>query len=324
MGIFLDGFEQFDKTDDLPAQMRKAGYTISGGSLTMGTGQNGRSIVTSRTSVSISVPWTSDKMSVGLTAKFSDRGGLFSVNGMVVTNDAVTGFVRYCGTSGGAIPIKNRWYHYEVEIDKAAGTFELFINGKSQGLAKSELSLTDAQRVILKMNEYTAPRTLEGDTTNTGSDNATRSFDNVHIVDGNRFGPVTITTLFPDKSNSSEWDMHSDTDMSHAQLLGKIPSQELDRYLMTNKTGKVERMTTSSKLPSDAGQVVGIGLVGLVRKTDREDASIIFGVGARRQDINDLPFAWGYRYAGWRAESTDTRETVENSEMSLTSDIRSV
>lgn len=324
MAIFLDGFEQFDRTEDLPAQMRKAGYSIDGGSLVMGTGQNGRCITTARTTVSIAVPWTSDKMSVGFTAKFTDRGGLFSINGVVFITDAKTGFVRYCGTYGGAIPIKGRWYHYEVEMDRAAGTVELFINGKSQGKAASDVSFSNAQKVILNMNEYNAPKTLEGDPTNTGTDNAVRSFDNLHIADGDRFGPVTITTLFPDHSNRSEWDMHSEKDMSHAEVLGKIPSQELDRYLMTNKDGKVESMTSSTKIPSEYGKVVGIGLVGLVRKTDREDASIVFGVGSRTQDINDLPFIWGYRYAGWRATDQDTKESVEGSEMSLTSNIRSV
>lgn len=323
MGIFLDGFEQFDKTQDLAAQMRKAGYAIDGGSLVMGTGQNGRCITMARTSVSIAVPWTSDKMCVGFTGKFSDRGGLFSINGMTFINDATTGFTRYCGISGSAIPIKNRWYHYEVIVEKSAGTIELFINGKSQGVATSTIAIDTAQLLILKLNDYGAPKTLEGDSANTGSDNATRSYDNLHICDGDRFGPVTITTRFPDRSVATDWDIHASDTESHAVVLGSIPSQELDRYLMTNQTGRVESMTSSTKLPSDAGKVVGIGLVGLVRKTDREDASIIFGVGDKRQDINDLPFVWGYRYAGWRATDADTKEAVEGYQMSLTSDIRS-
>lgn len=324
MAIFLDGFEQFDKSDDLVAQMRKAGYAIDGGSLSMGDGQNGRCIVTARTSVSMALPWTQDKMCVGFAAKFTDRGGLFSINGMPFINDSISGFTKFCGMTGGAIPIKGRWYHYEVEVDKAAGTIELFINGKSQGKGPTTLSLTDAQKVILKMNEYTQPTTTEGDITTAGNDNATRSFDNLYIIDGSRFGPVTITTRFPDHSLRSEWELNAVTDIEHAKLLGSIPSEELDQYIMTNRDGVIETMTSSTKLPSDAGKVVGLGLVGLVRKTDREDASIIFGVGDKRQDINDLPFSWSYRYAGWRAVDSDTKDSVESSEMSLTSNIRSV
>lgn len=325
MGIMLEGFEQFDKTEDLVAQMRKAGYSIDGGNVVMGNGVNGRCVVTQKTSIGLGVPWTDDKMSFGISAKFSGRGGLFSINGNAFIADAVTGFFRYCGISGSAIPIKDRWYFYEVELDRANDTIELFINGKSQGIAKAGTSISGEQKLILKLNAYTESKTLEQvNTSNSVEDSAARSFDNMYIAGGDRFGPLTITTRFPDSSISSEWDIHTSVDMTHAQLLGKIPSEELDRYLMTNKDGKVESMTSSTPLPDEAGKVVGIGVVALVRKTDREDASIIVGIGDRRQDISDIPFVWGYRYAGWRATDSDTKETVQNSELSLTSSIRSL
>lgn len=323
MAMILEGFEQFDKTNDLAAQMRKAGYGVDGGSVVMGSGVNERGITTTRTSVSITAPWTSPKMSVGLAAMFTDRGALFSINGMVFTNDMITGFTRFSGATGSAIPIKKKWYFYEVEIDKEADTLELFINGKSQGKVKPELSMADAQKVMLKLNEYTKPPTLE-EVSQMPMDSSARSFDNIYICDGDHLGPVTITTRFPDKSIQSDWTLHSSDEMSHADALGKIPSEELDRYVMTNKNGKVESMTSSKKLPDGVGKVVGIGLVALVRKTDREDAGIVFRVGDKSQTINDLPYVWGYRYAGWRAVDTDTKSSVEDSVMSLESDIRSV
>ena len=326
MSVFFDGFEQFDKTEDLVAQIRKAGYSVEGSNLVMGDGTNGRCLVTKQTSVTLVVPWVSDKMSIGVSAKFSGRGGLLSINDNPVIADSVTGFLRWAGQSGTAIPIRGRWYFYDIQIDRASDTFELFINGKSQGVGKPDLTFAGAQNITIKLNAFQSPTTLEQVNVRVDSvDSSTRYFDNLYVTDGERFGPMTITTRFPSESITEEWDTHADGEgISHAEILGKLPSQELDRYIMTNKDGKTEVLKSDKTLPEEAGKVIGVGLVALVRKTNREDASIIFSVGNRTQDISDLPFVWGYRYAGWRVDDDPAKDSIEGAEIALKSSIRSV
>lgn len=343
MFLRLEGFEQFDKFERLDVQMRKAGYT-AGGKVKLVDGDNGRAIQARLSGVGLVVPWTTDKITIGFSGKFSSRGCLFSVSGMPFIFDLLTGSPRFAGCIGGALPLRNKWYYYETVVDRSDKSVELFINGKSQGKGVIPDG-TDMQNVRLILNDYSQQRTLENYNdywseeeikkyqesqnklpSEERGDASIRTFDNLYVKEGDPIGPVSITTRRPTDTVVNEWFIESTGDeyTDAAQLLGANPPDELEHYLRINKDGKSIQVTSSDKMPDIDGRIVALGMVALVRKTNREDASVILGIDSNAQEVTDLPFSWGYRYVGWDAPEGYTKEQAEKATMKIVSGIRSV
>lgn len=319
MALFFDGFEQFDKAESVAAQMRKADYTV-GGDVTTATGRiSGKAVSTYRSSVSRTMAWNGNIFSLGFAAKFTQRGGLCSFTGVQFILDAATGLPSFLGVLGGSIPTKAKWYYYEFVLDRAAATVTLFINGKQNGQAAMPDTLAGATSVALTLNAYGLPTSLVQE--KPAADNATRVFDDLYMYEGARLTPVQVTTRFPTNDEQTQWQVLPDS-ITHAEAVGKLPTDELDRYILTNKNGASDMFSSTTMLP-DAKKVLAIGAVGLVRKTDANSGSIEFKVGARGANITNISTAWKYQYAAWLASDSDTAETVNNSQMGVTAHIGS-
>lgn len=320
MALFFDGFEQFDKAENIGVQMRKAGYVV-GGDITAGQGRiGGRSLITYRASITRTLEWTGNLFSMGFAAKFTGRGGLCSFPGVGLIMDAKNGLPSFLGVTGGSIPTKGKWYYYEWELDRAARTVTLYINGKQNGVGQMPDTLAGATNVPLTLNAYGLPTSVGAEPGAGSADTATRTFDDLYLYEGPRLTPVQVTTRFPTKDERKEWQVLPD-DISHAEAVGKLPSEELDRYILSNKEGATDMFSSSTKLP-DNKRVIAIGAVGLVRKTDANSGSIDFRVGMRAQAVTDITTDWRYKYVTWLADG-DTADSVNNSQMGVTAHIGS-
>lgn len=318
MSLFFDGFEQFNMADDVAASMRKAGYT-AGGSLTTAAGRvAGKAISTYRSSFGRTYPFPGDKFSFGFAAKFTARGGLCSFTGGVLIMDSVNGLPSFLGVTGGSIPVKARWYYYEIEFDRVARTVEVFINNKSQGTAVMPDTLVGATEVAISLNAYGSPSSVEKPPVNE-SDSATRVFDDFYIRQDARMTPIQVTTRFPTDDVAKGWQVLPD-DISHSQAVGKLPADELDRYIMTNVDNSIDSFSSTDKLP-DSHPVRATGAIALLRKTDMDGSTVDVTVGSKSSNISDLTNKWQYYYRTWEADENDTPDSVNNSLLMLTAHI---
>lgn len=320
MGVlFFDGFEQFDKAESVPAQMRKAEYGVSGEVTTAAGRIKGKAISTFRSSLSRTLEWNGDMFSLGFAAKFTGRGGMCTFPGVQFILDSSTGLPSFLGVVGGSIPTKAKWYYYEFELNRPARTVTLFINGKQNGQGVMPDTLAGATNILLTLNAFNLPPSLVD--SKAPADQATRVFDDLYMYNGPRWTPVQVTTRFPTEDKTTEWQVLPD-DISHSEAVGKLPSEELDRYILSNKDGATDMFSSSDKLP-DGKKVLALGAVGLVRKTDANSGSIDFRVGTRSASITNISTTWKYQYATWLANDGDTATTVNNSQMGVTARIGS-
>lgn len=319
MNLFFDGFEQFNLAPDIASSMRKAGYTVGGGSIATNVGRvGGKSISTYRTSIGRSLPWTGDKFSFGFACKFTARGGICSFTGGILIMDSVNGLPSFLGVTGGSIPVKARWYYYEVEFTRSTRQVEVFINNKSQGTAAMPDTLYGANEVTVALNAYNAPTSVENPSEG-DKDSATRIYDDFYMREDARLTPIQVTTRFPTDDVRTDWQVIPEG-IAHSQAVGKLPVDELDRYILTNKDMAVDSFSSTDKLPDDH-PVLATGAIALLRKTDADGSTVDLAVGSKGSSISDLSTKWKYYYRAWDADANDTPASVNDSLLTLTAHI---
>lgn len=300
---FIDGFEQFDKADNPAAEMRLAKYTILGNVVT-GTGRKGgRSLVCSGSSVSRAWPWTGDKFAVGFAFQFDKRGALLQLNnGVTLALNISTGrpyFVN--GETGNAGPVKKRWYYCEVELRRNARQMIVFFNGRQDFVGTMPDELAAANTVTCRLNPFNAvteePATL-------------KYYDDFYMNNGGRIQPMQIITRFPNHDEGPNgWAPSTDPQASHWAMVGPLPTDKLDRYLIANVTGAEESFSSDADLP-DSNNILALGLVSLVRKTTIDNLTLTMKFGDRSIPNTDIPMEWEYRYSDVPVEG-DTADSVE-------------
>lgn len=300
--MFIDGFEQFDKADQPAAEMRIAGYTTLGNVVT-GTGRKGgRSLVCASSSVSRAWPWTGDRFSVGFAFQFDKRGGLLQLNNDVtLALDVDTGRPYIVGgTVGNAGPVKNRWYYCEVELRRNARQIIVYFNGRQDFVATMPESMAGANTMTCRLNPWNA---VEKDTS------STKNYDDFYMNNGARIQPMQIATRFPtNDAKPNSWAPSVSPTSDHWAMVGPLPAEKLDRYLIANVTGAEESFTSSQSFP-DSNNVLALGLVSLVRKTTVDNLTLTMKFGNRAVPNTNITMDWAYRYTEIPVAG-DTTESV--------------
>lgn len=311
--LFFDGFEQFDQSRDYNAQMRKADYTVAGQIYTGAGRRNGKCLTTYRSSISRTANWVDDILSFGFALKQTARGGICSLGAVNFVLDADTGNPRFLDVTGVTLPILSKWYYYEVEANRATQSLSFYINGKLDGKTSLPASLLNEEHPVITLNAYNAKPSLIDDKL---QDNATRMYDDFYIYNGARLSPVQITTRLPTSDIQKQWRVLPD-DITHFKAVGTVPTDELNRYIITHVNNAVDEFGSDTKLP-DANPVIAVGALGLVRSATADMCSIDFKVGQRVMNVGNLTPAWHYRYVNWMTDpAVDTPASVEAATLSL-------
>lgn len=303
VNLFMDGFDQYTRGEQ-PAElanfMRFADYTVSG-SATIVDGRliydaAGKAIMLNRSSVSRSYNWTQDVLTVGVAVKFSDRGGLLSVStggaNVAIWTDRATGLVNMLGLQGYVMPVKDRWYYLEVEIDRVAGEARVYLNGKLDITAPLPVDISAASVATIILNPYTIPP-------NSGNpdvqDAANKYYDDLYINSDVRLSPVQVTTRFPSSSIQSDWNTTSDEGEPNWSMSAGNPLAPLDRFLYVNADGATE--SYFSNKPVFNTPVVAIGMVSLVRKATPNPMTLVQFIDAQEVSTAAIGPLYTYRFA---------------------------
>ena len=287
---FIDGFEQFDKAENPAAEMRLANYTILGNVVT-GTGRKGgRSLVCAGSSVSRAWPWSGDRFTVGFAFKFDKRGALLQLNNEVTLALSVSSGRPYFvdAETGNAGPVKNRWYYCEVELRRNARQMIVYFNGRQDFIGTMPDTLAASNVVTCRLNPWNAVAEDIG---------STKNYDDLYMNDGPRIQPMQISTRFPTQDEGPNgWAPSVSPESAHWAMVGPLPTDKLDRYLIANVTGAEESFSSSQPM-ADSNNVLAIGLVSLVRKTTVDNLTLTMKFGERDIPNTDIPMEWGYRYS---------------------------
>lgn len=311
--LFFDGFEQFDGSKDYNAQMRKADYTVTGQIYTGAGRRNGKCLTTYRSSIARSVNWVDDILSFGFAMKHTARGGICSIGSINFVLDADDGQPRFLDVKGITLPILSKWYYFEVELNKSARTVKFYINGKLDGSTTLPTGTIDEDHPTITLNAFNAKPSLIDDKL---QDNATRMYDDFYIYNGSRLSPVQITTRLPTKDIQKQWRVLPE-DIDHFKAVGQLPTDELNRYIITHVNNAVDEFESSTTLP-DSNPVIAVGALGLVRSATADVCSIDFKVGQRVANVSNLTPTWHYRYVNWMTDpAVDTPASVEAAHLSL-------
>lgn len=299
MSLFFDGFEQFDRAETPGSEMRLADYTVTG-LIALGTGRIGtsRALILSNASVARSWQWTGENFSMGVAIKFAARGQMFSLGGgLSLRMDPETGRARIGEDSGMAAPVKDRWYYFEVVLNRTAETADVYINGK--------LDLT----VPLSAETLASPVITA--TLNPSGDHYSRTVDDFYLNDGPRVQPIQVTTRFPTADvGPNEWAPTAGPSAAHYAMVAPLPVDKLDRYLIGNVSGAEESFASIQPLPDD-NPVIGIGMISLVRKTTIDNLSMTTKFSGREVLQSDISLDWRYRFSLFALDG-DNKQSIES------------
>ncbi|QPB11442.1 hypothetical protein JT321_gp15 [Providencia phage Kokobel1] len=284
--LFIEGFEQFAFDGDIPAFMRRAGYSITG-SFGFGAGRkNGASVMMGRGRVSRPFPSTANKFSVGFAFKMVTRGNLVSLSAgevkFYVGIDQLTGLITSVSESGYIIPLRERWYYCEVELDKSTKVADVYINGKKDLSVPVPDAIAAANELTVNLRDFTE------------SDFAEISFDDFYVNTGDRIGPITVTTRMPNKDVTSEWGVAGST--SHFGAVGIVPPDLVDRFIFSGIDGATDSFKSSTPL-AETTDVRGVSVVTLIRKATVDPITVDVFTNDRVKNEASLPRDWEYRYS---------------------------
>lgn len=324
MTIHIDGFEQFYGAPPNGALIT-SGYTPGVTQWAIGTGRGvaSNALVGSQCALTRNAAWTGNKFSVGVAAQFTARGSLLwvKVGAEYVTLwlDSVNGLPMLDQVAGGAIPTINRWYYYELELDRALNTISLFVNGHPDCSAPLPAGFAAAGAVDVGIG-YRPPADYRPGVVPVPVDLGVKTFDDLYIRDGLHIGPIIVTTRFPDFNLNTEWLNSSDV-YSDAQVLSLRPPMPLDSHVASDTIGQEERFTADWVLAND-NPVVATGIVVLARKSPSLDAKLGVFIGgqagaALRQDTRTVESDWRTQYICFDAVGGDTAAGIRAAEFGI-------
>lgn len=298
MAIFLDGFDQFGRTDRPEQYIRLAGYTL-GGQATMVTGRKGGYAMSLyRANLQRTVSFTGNQLTIGFAMRYDKRGGLFAIAGegsstfvVGLRVDDTNGLMYLNGVPSYIAPLINRWYYFELEMDKSAGTITLVVNGKAD--ISVPLPAEVAGQIVLTWNAYQLA----------ANDFATKLLDDMYINDGTRLSPMQITTRFPTSTVDDDWQV---TYGSHFAAVSP-PIDTLNKYIYSGTADAHDSFKSSTPLP-DASPIRYLQLLTLYRKATSDPLSLELNIDDQKVTLTNLPRDWTYAYtpmspAGYDASS---------------------
>ena len=300
MATFIDGFEQFNG-DRGPALMRMAGYQA--GSITIVAGRKGNSRAISCYRNSFSRSWTmaGDTLSIGFAVNYNARGPLFAIgsggNNLYLWVDPTTGLLNVgtslvASTPGYVNPLLNRWYYFEMVMNRTAGTVTLFVNGKQDISATLPNFITGTLTLTYNpFNLFSNPQ-----------DYGTRSYDDIYINDGARIEPIQVSTR-----NATGDGEHIDWSFAGTGTRWQAvspPINELDKFIYTAIDGNENSFVSSSPLP-DSNPVRYLQLITMFRKATSDPMSLDFNIADQVKRESNISRDWTFRYTPFDASGFD-------------------
>lgn len=316
--IHIDGFEEFRGEQALSEALTRSDYTVTGTDWTLiagrGTTFGAAAVAAGSAKLTRVMPWTTPKFTVGIAHYFNSRGAVATVklgaNSYTLWMNPQTGLPYVNGIAGGALPTITRWYYYELEVDRAAGTMTLYINNKFDSVYALEGSLAAITAATVTLgwrdpSEYRPQLPGGGYPTDTG----VKAYDDFYMRDGARLGPIMVTTRTPSNDKHVEW-FQAATSGSHSFSLSLQPPQPLDNYVASDTIGKEERFQSGTPL-ANANPVVASGLLVMARKAPTLSAKLGVFIGGQagaplRQDTRIVGSEWRTQYVCFEQVEGDT------------------
>lgn len=321
--IHIDGFEEFAGEQYPASAFQRADYSATGQwSLVQGR-IGGAAISASRSIMSRALSWASGKFAVGFAHQFTGRGSAafltIGAKQIVLWTNPDSGLPYLNDQPGGALPTSNRWYYYEIEIDRAAATATLFINNR-QDTVFNLGAVPTAQAITVTLG-YLNPASYRTDVTPAPDDASAKSYDDFYMIDGARLGPIAVTTRFPTYDKNVEW-FRADPTKGHGFSLALHPPKPLDSYVASNDIGAEERFTSEMPL-ANTNPVVATGLVVLARKSPQLAAKLGVFIGgqngaALREATRDVGNDWKTQFIFFDKNNGDTAAGMQAADFGIT------
>ncbi|QPZ53253.1 virion structural protein [Achromobacter phage vB_AchrS_AchV4] len=321
--LHMDGFDQFANINGAAATsttLATAGYesTTSGtDSLVVTQGREAGSFAIrlrqdsttgNAASLSKTISTADPVVTFGFAYMATERSKIVQIEGLIDLEWPVG--CRLNGVDGEAIPIRNIWYYYELQVDKTAQMLRLYINNRLD--IEAPLPAEAGPMTVYKLKFGSGV---------TGTAKATQLIDDLVMSDtagtdfNARKGPIAITTRFPQADATADWEGSVAGPLW--PLVSKRPP-EASSYIQSNTSGNEATFTSATPLPNDS-PVYALGIVTRALKTDIDKRTIglVWGDGDNRlEKINaELTTENKYYYALFEAPAPGqawTKEIVES------------
>jgi hypothetical protein len=321
--IHIDGFEEFAGEQNPASAFARAEYSSTGQwALIMGR-LGGAGVSAQNAIMSRALAWTGNKFAVGFAHQFNGRGSAAFLDigstRIVLWTNPDNGLPYLNDQAGGALPTMNRWYYYEVEIDRAAATATLFINNRQDTVLA--LGGAPADQAVTVTLGYLNPLSYRTGIDPSTTDNAAKSYDDFYMIDGARLGPIAVTTRFPNADKNVEW-FAADPSINHSAALSSHPPQPLDKYVASNDIGAEDRFTSGQTLAND-NAIIATGIVVLARKSPQLAAKLGVFIGGQpgadlRSATRDVGNDWKTQFVFFDKNNADTVAGIEAADFGIT------
>jgi hypothetical protein len=320
--IHIDGFEEFAGEQNPASAMQRADYaTVGQWALVQGR-QGGAALSGNACVVSRGLPWNGQKFAVGFAHMFTARGSACWLNigdkQIVLWTSPDSGVPYLNDVPGGALPTINRWYYYELEVDRTAGTVSLFINNRPDAVLQIGQVVDQAITVNLG---YMNPASYRPGVVPVPSDSASKSFDDFYMRDGARLEPIAVTTRFPTADKHVEF-FAADPTKNHNASLSLHPPKPLDNYVASDEIGAEDRFTSGMPL-TNGNDVIATGIVVLARKSPQMAAKLGVFIGGQdgaplREDSRVVGSEWHTQFIFFNQNNDDTAAGIAAADFGIT------
>lgn len=252
---FMEPFDQYDGQDkNLLAALNSGGYKSTGNV----------AIVPGRTTASralqfeapISRTFTTTATSIVIGFAYcaqTIRSTIVSIKDVGALEWPAT--LSFGSTLGVATPIIGSWYYYELVINKAAKSLDVYINDELDFSAP----LPDAVQFMQDFEVTWSAANATG----------AKLLDDIVVIDGgtggitSRVGPVRVDVRLPTEDVISEFS--PSIEGSHFSLVDKVPPQD-GAYVKSDTSGAVDTFRSATPLPD--GDPIATGMCVIARKSD--------------------------------------------------------
>lgn len=251
----MDGFEPFAGAAVVPDVLKSAGYQATG---SVGVG-DGRKVPGKALAIDGSVGriFTSSAQKVVLAFAYkanSKRSRIVLIKDVLALN--WNDKISIGDAVGAAIPLINLWYYYEIVINKADMSIQVWIN--------NELDLTTQLPQAAQFQqtfECTWGPVVSGD--------GTKMLDDLVFIDSSagkytdRVGPVAMTMRVPTEDVLQEFS--PSTGSAHYPLVSVTPPDDA-KFIQSNQSGNMDTFRSSAVAPATG--ILAVGLTVRAKKSD--------------------------------------------------------
>lgn len=313
MTLHYDGFDQFSGYTSLSQALREAGY-LSSGDPVAGTGRHGSYGMSFDGSgfLTRTHPWATGTFSVGVAAQFATRGIILWIDHgeerLLLWVNPEDGNPYVNGHVGGSIPVKGRFYYYELELDRG-GTGQLYVNGRPDGQFTIPPQMVSATELTVGIG---VPAKSTNGYPDVQVEQSPIYYDDLYINDGPHLGPITVTTRFPSRLGENQWAKSSD--QPAWQIVSMRPPGFNDAYVVSDTVGNVDEYYSNKKL-HNTQPVIRTGMILIARKSPGFNGRLRGFIGGDehagyRDAVIDVDNTWRTNYIQF-GPGSDSAEGIE-------------